>query len=176
MIQFGFVLFSIFAITNMILFDFNNDSILTNWRVIDDVVMGGRSNGSLNINAEGNAVFRGKVSLQNNGGFSSIRYQFEQREITSHEKISIRLKGDGKAYQFRVKSNKRDRHNYIFPFKTSGNWETSEIPLNDMTPTFRGRKLNILNYNGEVMEEVAILIGNKQAESFRLEIDKIWLK
>lgn len=160
----------------MILFDFKKDSVLTNWRVIDDVVMGGRSNGSLDINSEGNAVFRGVISTENNGGFSSIRYQFERREIAPYKKISIRLKGDGKAYQFRVKSTKSQRHNYIFPFETTGEWETIEIQLSEMTPAFRGRKLEMLNYNGEIIEEIAFLIGNKKAESFSLEIDKIWLK
>ena len=39
------------------------------WQVIDDGVMGGRSKGNFAINEEGNAVFEGTVSLDNNGGF-----------------------------------------------------------------------------------------------------------
>ena len=42
-----------------------------------------------------------------------------------------------------------------------------------MYPAFRGRKLNIENYQGEKMQEIAFLIGNKKNENFRLEIDKI---
>ena len=45
-----------------------------------------------------------------------------------------------------------------------------------MYPAFRGRKLNIGNYPGKQMEMIAFLIGNKNAESFILEIDSIILK
>ncbi len=160
----------------MILCDFTKGSVLTDWRVINDVVMGGRSKGRLRINAEGHAEFIGTISLENNGGFSSIRCQFDKKDIADFQKISIRLKGDGKAYQFRVKSKKTDRHNYIFPFETSGEWQIIDIQLNKMIPSFRGRKLDMPNYSGEKLEEIAFLIGNKKTESFKIEIDKIILK
>ena len=88
----------------------------------------------------------------------------------------IRIKGDGKCYQFRVKSNKYDRHSYVHDFETSGNWQTIEIPLLEMKPKFRGRGLDISNYQGEVMEEIAFFIANKKAESFKLELDNIALE
>lgn len=45
-----------------------------------------------------------------------------------------------------------------------------------MYPTFRGRKLDSPNYSADGIEEIAFLIGNKRAESFKLEIDAISLK
>ena len=42
------------------------------WRNVDDVVMGGVSSSSMRIE-EGVAVFKGEVSLENNGGFASVR-------------------------------------------------------------------------------------------------------
>ena len=86
------------------------------------------------------------------------------------------MKGDGKRYQFRVKTSSYDRASYITHFQTSGEWETVEISLADMYPAFRGMKLNRPNFSGEKMEHIAFLISNKQAEIFRLEIDKIELK
>ena len=44
--------------------------------------MGGRSDGNFNLNKEGFAVFHGEVSLENNGGFSSLRYQFPEKDIS----------------------------------------------------------------------------------------------
>ena len=44
-----------------------------------------------------------------------------------------------------------------------------------MTPSFRGRKLNLPNFSEDYIEEVALLIGNKKKESFKVEIDKIEL-
>lgn len=160
----------------MVLFDFGKNSNLTNWRVVDDVVMGGRSDGNFEMNQEGHAVFHGEVSLENNGGFSSVRYRFSQKEVEGYDKVMIKLKGDGKRYQFRMKSDKYDRHSYIYHFQTTGEWETVSIPLKEMTPSFRGRKLNMPNYPGKVLEEITFLIANKNAETFRLEIDHLTLK
>lgn len=160
----------------MILFDFNKNSDLSNWKVVDDVVMGGRSSGHFGINEEGHAVFQGNVSLENNGGFSSVRYTFDMKKIDNYSKINIVLKGDGKQFQFRVKSNKNDRHSYIYSFETSGEWQMISVPMSEMVPRFRGRKLDMPNYEGKILEEVAILIANKKAEAFSLTIDKIILE
>ena len=56
-----------------IVFDFNTNSSLAAWKVVDDIVMGGRSNGKFEMSDDGHGVFHGAVSLENNGGFSSIR-------------------------------------------------------------------------------------------------------
>jgi NADH dehydrogenase [ubiquinone] 1 alpha subcomplex assembly factor 1 len=88
----------------------------------------------------------------------------------------LKLKGDGKSYQFRIKDNSRQRYSYIATFKTSGDWETIKIPLSSFYPGYRGYKLNKPNFSGEVMEEIGILIGNKVKESFALEIEKIYLE
>lgn len=160
----------------MTIFDFAPNSDLRNWSIVDDVVMGGRSDGRFSVNEEGYAVFQGKVSLENNGGFSMVKYRFNTRDVGQYRKVVIRLRGDGKRYQFRVKSEGYDRHSYVSYFQTSGDWETIEIPLNSLQPTFRGRKLRMPDYPGRIMSEIAFLIGNKKAESFRLEIDRIGLE
>ena len=172
-----YLLFSYLTIfANMTLFDFNRHSDLSNWTVVDDVVMGGRSDGKFGINELGHAVFKGLVSMENNGGFSSVRYRFRQKDVDDYSEIMIRLKGDGKNYQFRVKSDKYDRHSYIFHFQTTGDWQVIEVPLSEMTPSFRGVQLNIPNYPAKVLGEMAFLIANKKAETFQLEIDEITLK
>ena len=43
------------------------------WRVVDDGVMGGRSKGNIKVSDDGILTFSGKLSLENNGGFSSLR-------------------------------------------------------------------------------------------------------
>ncbi|WP_298546297.1 CIA30 family protein [uncultured Aquimarina sp.] len=163
-------------ISSLIIFDFTKDSNLSNWNVVDDGVMGGISQGKFEINKEGNAVFKGNVSLENNGGFSSVRYRFNSKKVKEFTKVLIRLKGDQKKYQFRIKTNSSDRYSYIAHFKTTGDWQTVEVSLSEMYPAFRGRKLDLPNYPIETMQEIAFLIGNKKAEQFRLEIDKIELK
>ncbi|SDS04140.1 Complex I intermediate-associated protein 30 (CIA30) [Formosa sp. Hel1_31_208] len=159
-----------------ILFDFSNTSNIYNWRIVDDVVMGGRSNGSFEINEDGHGKFSGYVSLENNGGFSSLRYNFETKQATEFSKFVLYIKGDGKSYQFRVKQSSRDYVSYIYEFDTTADWMTVEIPFKDMYPGFRGRRLRQANFQGDVMEEIGFLIGNKKAQSFELLIDKIELQ
>lgn len=159
----------------MVIFDFNTNSDLSEWRVVDDTVMGGRSAGNIKLNSAGHALFHGDVSLENNGGFSSLRHRFESKQISCFTTVKITLKGDGKSYQFRVKSHRYDRHSYIYPFQTTGEWETIEVPLDQMVPKFRGRSLDLPNYPARVLEEIAFLISNKRAEAFSLEIDSITL-
>jgi len=116
------VLFHLTTQPNMTIFDFNSESDISNWRTVDDVVMGGRSNGNFKINADGHGLFFGDVSLENNGGFSMVQYRFDTKKIQNHSKVCIKLKGDGKTYQFRIKKNITDKHAYVTPFETSGNW------------------------------------------------------
>lgn len=88
----------------------------------------------------------------------------------------MRIKGDGKMYQFRIKERLEQPFSYIHEFQTSGEWETIRIPLAAFYPSFRGHTLNMPNYNGESMQEVTFLIGNKKKEYFALEIERIWLE
>ena len=155
------------------LFDFDNSSNLSQWYIVDDVVMGGRSNGNFDLDKNGNGVFYGDVSLENYGGFSSVQYRFETKDITNYSHIKIKLKGDAKSYQFRTKTKQGDPQSYIYKFQTTGDWETIEIPLAEMYPSFRGRKLDMPNYPVEQLSQLSFLISNKKVESFRLEIDKI---
>lgn len=161
--------------TNMI-YDFNKNSSPRDWRIIDDGVMGGLSQGKFSINADGHGVFAGTVSLENNGGFSSVRYQTEKIKVTNDSKVLIRLKGDGKEYQFRIKDQVNSYYSYITTFKTSGEWETISIKLSDLYPSFRGQNLNLPNFKSDAFEEIVFLVGNKKNESFQLVVDKIELE
>jgi len=160
---------------NNILFNFKNSGTLQNWAVVDDGVMGGLSKGNLKLNKDGNAVYFGYVSTDNNGGFSSLRYQFELRDVSNFKAVSMRLKGDGKSYQFRIKSSKGQYYSYVSVFNTTGDWETVVIDFKNFRPQFRGNVLDMPNFEGETMQEIAFLIGNKVKESFQLEIESIVL-
>lgn len=157
-------------------FDFTPKSDLTNWTIVDDVVMGGRSFGNFELDENGHGVFSGNISLENNGGFSSVRYTMPEPDVSGYAKFVIRLKGDGKAYQFRVKENRRDFQSYTIYVDTSGDWETIEIPFSELYPVFRGRRLNRKNFEGKAAQEIGFLFGNKKTESFKLIIDSIELK
>jgi len=164
------------SFSNQIIFDFNKNSSISNWIVVDDVVMGGRSYGNFQLNNDGKGVFSGKISLDNNGGFSSVRYGFNKLNIEKFKSIVLKIKGDGKNYQFRIKHKSSDNASYITSFSSSGEWQEIEISLNSMYPSFRGRKLDEPNFFHKSIEEVTFLIANKRNEDFILLIDKIELR
>jgi len=138
--------------------------------------MGGLSEGKLSINKSGNGYFTGYVTTENNGGFSSIRLEVDKLDVTNFKSILLKVKGDGKTYQFRLKEKQSQKYSYIVSFETSNKWQTIKIPLNSFYPSFRGYNLELPNFSGDQIEEVAILIGNKKKESFSLEIESILLE
>lgn len=146
------------------------------WYVVDDRVMGGLSQGNIRLDMTGNAVFEGGVSLENNGGFSSIRYPFQKIEVSNYNKVVLIVKGDGNRYQFRIKARQNDAHAYVKHFVTTGEWQTIEIPFSEFIAQYRGRKLDLPQFAGEFLEEIGILIANKQAESFQILIKSLYLR
>ncbi len=175
----NYLLFIILLMLDMnspIIFDFNKKSDINEWRVVNDVVMGGKSSGNFKLSEEGHGLFTGHVSLENNGGFSLVEYTFNGMSVKGFSKVRIRLRGDGKDYQFRIRNSSDDYYSFIYTFSTSGEWENIEIPLKEMYPSFRGRKLDMPNFSGDKIEQVAFLIGNKKEQDFKLLIDKIELQ
>ena len=160
-------------INTLVIFDFTKEADLKNWHVVNDTVMGGASAGKMSTDTAGNGLFEGHVSLDNNGGFTSIRYDVGKIKLHGYSKFVIVLKGDDKAYQFRVKTNSKDYYSYVYSFETTGIWQTIEIPFSSLAPSFRGQSLNMANIPGDYMEEIGILIGNKKVEDFKMAIDNI---
>lgn len=173
--MFLFILVSV-MMNPILLFDFTKESNIDNWKIVDDSVMGGISSSDFYVDKAGNGIFKGTVSTENNGGFCSVRHFFRPVSLRGNKVFSIRLKGDGKKYQFRAKAKVNDYYSYIYEFQTTIDWQTVEIPISEMYASFRGRTLDILNYDGSSLVEIAFLIGNKKNEGFQLMIDKIEVK
>jgi len=158
----------------IVVFDKENNS--NNWYIVNDGVMGGVSTSKMNTDKTGKAIFSGEVSIENNGGFAMTRLPLDIRFDDKKSKLVIRLKGDGKEYQFRIKSERSQYFWYVQSFQTSTKIEKIELPLSEFYASFRGRKLNLDNFSGTQIKEIAILIGNKKSEAFKLEIEKIVLQ
>ncbi|MEM1327760.1 MAG: CIA30 family protein [Bacteroidota bacterium] len=159
-----------------LLFDFTPQTSPYTWQVVDDGVMGGISQGQFSINEAGHGVFQGHVSLENNGGFSSLQYRFTPTNISQFDTVEIKVRGDGNRYQLRLKNKPSDSHSYVYYFETSGEWQIIRIHLESFYPTFRGRRLSIPNFAAEQLGEIGFLVDNKKEQDFRLEIDYIGLK
>jgi len=162
--------------TNTSIFDFHKKADISNWRIEDDRVMGGISQGEFELSDDGHGYFHGIVTVESNGGFSSVQNNSYDLDVEPTDQITIRLKGDGHTFQLRVKDSQDTYYSYEKSFKTSGEWEDVAILLSDMQPTYRGREVNKPNFDKNHISQVRIMIGTKKKqEPFELLIDKIEL-
>lgn len=115
-------------------------SELQNWVIVNDTVMGGRSQASL-THAHNYIAFSGELSMLNNGGFASMRRIYEPVAWLSNKAIYITVRGDGRDYQFRLRTNRfMDSVAYVKVFKTTKDeWQTLSFSQKVFTPQFRGR-------------------------------------
>ncbi len=160
---------------NTTMFQFSQATGTAGWEIEDDLVMGGRSRGRFIVNEAGNAVFSGRISLYNDGGFSSVQYDPAPLDVSAYRKICLGIKGDGKPYQLRVDAAPNAPHSYAGDFPTSGNWQVVEIPFSDLRAIRHGDPLDLPPFPGQTLARIQILFGRGQAETFQLEIDRIWL-
>jgi hypothetical protein len=125
---------------------------------------------------KGYGQFSGHVSTKNNGGFASLRLPVNHNIEDKHQEIVLKVKGDGKTFQCRLKGSKNQAESYVNEFKTNGEWQTIQLKLKDFAPKFRGRSLNKPNFDFDKIEQFGILIASKEEADFILLIDAIELK
>ncbi len=147
------------------------------WRITDDRVMGGRSQGKFEITKQGTMRFSGNLSLENNGGFSSVRSGGVRYDLSDSEGLEMRVKGDGRKYQVRLGTEARYRSwdvSFSAGFQTKKDtWVNVRIPFSDFKAGFRGRSLDQVSFDPSKIRRLGILLGDKKPGRFEVEIDSI---
>lgn len=149
---------------------------MVTWQPIDDTVMGGVSASGARLTREGTLVFSGTVSLENNGGFASIRSSPLDGARSPARGVTLSIQGDGKRYKVNLRtSDAFDSVQYQAAFDTrAGKWETIRIPFGEFRPVFRGRAVtDAPPLDPQHIVSVGFLISDRQAGPFRLEIRAI---
>jgi NADH dehydrogenase [ubiquinone] 1 alpha subcomplex assembly factor 1 len=160
-----------------VLFDFQTADDLAEWIIVNDGVMGGLSQSGIALSGNNTAIFSGTLSLENNGGFSSVRTRPYSYNLEGYDGITLRIKGDGRTYQFRLRTDERfDGYAYRSLFETTlDRWMEVRIPFAQCVPVFRGRILSDVGpLVPQQIQQIGFLIADKQEGPFRLEID--WIK
>lgn len=157
------------------LYDFKSTGKLGEWYVVNDGVMGGVSSSQIRISKEKTAVFEGTVSLENYGGFASIRSGPASYALQGFKGIRLRIKGDKKTYKLNVRTNRRfDGVVYQRRFNTTGEWQTVDIPFSELWAGYHGRKMSGMGaLDPSKIQNLGFLIADKQTGIFRLEIASI---
>lgn len=148
----------------------------TPWIPIDDVVMGGVSASRAAITDEGTLVFSGNVSLDQGGGFASIRSAPGHHDLGGCSGIVVRVRGDGKTYKLNLKTDAAfDGVQYQATFTPdAGSWQDVRLPWMAFAPRFRGRpRPDASPLDPARIVTFGFLIADRQAGPFRLEVAEL---
>lgn len=148
------------------------------WRIVDDRVMGGRSRGKMAISADGILSFSGNLSLENNGGFSSVRSGNVTLDLSDAEGLIVRVKGDGRTYEAHLSTLARFRGREItfvgmLPTK-KGEWTEVKVPFSELEGDFRGRRLEDAKFDPSEVRRITLELVDKKPGAFELQVD--WIR
>lgn len=157
------------------LFDFTSSpDAATEWRIINDVVMGGVSESAFEATEDG-AVFSGTVSLAQGGGFASVRAPERDRDLSDAAGLSLRLRGDGKRYWVTTYTDPGGAVSYRMPVEPSAQWTTLTVPFDRLVPYRRGTQVpDAPPFAPAHLRTLGFLIADAQQGPFRLEV--AWIR
>ena len=122
-----------------LIFDFTEEDIEGKWIVVNDNVMGGRSEGGYSFR-KNRLIFSGNTNT-NGGGFSSIRTNPTNFYLGDRTGLHIRFKGDGRTYKLGVRIEGKSV-SYRSNFTSGNGWQEVRVPFNEMDVSWRGRPLS----------------------------------
>lgn len=158
----------------MTLFEFATPKGVIPWTPLNDMVMGGVSEGRLEFLPGGGARFWGEVSLANGGGFAQVKYSKTRFDLSRFRVVALSVKGDGRTYQLRFQTSVPDIA-YRQIFSTTANWQDVTLELGHFEPVYRGRLIRgAPPLDRSDICSVALMIAGEQAGAFELCVRRIW--
>ena len=156
-----------------LIFDFTEEGIDDQWIVVNDNVMGGRSEGGYSFR-KNRLIFSGNTNT-NGGGFSSIRTNPTNFYLGDRTGLHIRFKGDGRTYKLGVRIEGKSV-SYRSNFTSGNGWQEVRVPFDEMEVSWRGRPLSkeehpLIKSN---IRSIEFMIYDKQDGPFKLQVD--WIK
>ncbi len=162
------------------LFEFSDSSEVSKWQIVNDGVMGGRSSSQVSIIQTEDGVdamrFTGNLSLENNGGFASVRSRPDASlGLKAGNTIVLRVQGDGRKYTFNLYApTRRTAFSYQIDFQTkAGKWIEVRLPVDKFVAHSFGRPIPSMRLSPQQVQSVGVLLGDKKPGAFELLIDWI---
>ncbi|MDG2384339.1 MAG: CIA30 family protein [Pirellulaceae bacterium] len=158
------------------LFTFDRPDSASRWRAVNDTVMGGRSDGRFKINDQQQFEFYGNLSLENNGGFASVRSRGGRLGLVTGDTIVAKVRGDGRKYSMSLYTpQRRMAFSYRASFQTKPDeWMIVRLPLDKFVATSFGRVLPGRQLDPRTVVGIGLFLGDKKPGPFELEVD--WIK
>jgi len=156
------------------IFSFQRDE--TSWYTVDDDVMGGVSSSNVDTLDSEFLRFFGTMSLDINGGFSSVRSSWTEIDLSEYDGLLLRVSGDGKIYRLRIRSATAGSEiSYNALFETNSDaWGVVFVPFESMVPTYRGFIMDFDDLDTASNGSFGFMLSDKQPGEFDLIID--WIR
>lgn len=155
--------------------DFTAATANLGWYVVNDNVMGGRSEGDFHVR-DGELRFAGSTNTDG-GGFSSIRTKPLSLDLSKYAGIRLRVKGDGRRYTWRLATGARWRGSeigYWADFETrDGQWYTVDVPFSGFVPRFRGTRLDGPELDPAEIKGMGLMIYDGKDGRFELRLASV---
>jgi monofunctional biosynthetic peptidoglycan transglycosylase len=159
------------------LLDFVGPDAAQKWQAVNDGVMGGVSEGRFRITADKTMEFSGRLSLENNGGFASVRTKLTNFDIHGGDTLVVRVKGDGREYVLNIYTkSRRMAFSYRAPLPTTRDeWTEVSVPLDEFIPTSFGNRVQGLGpVESDQINSLGFMLSDKKPGPFKLEVE--WMK
>ena len=155
-----------------VLFSFDTLSE-ADWRILNDGVMGGRSQGYGMIE-NGVLRFFGTTVTQG-GGFTSVRTPVDLN-LDGYDGIELLVRGGGRSFQVEVSDDTSWRGRRVSrraAFETGKDWTRVRIPFAELRSSIFGRSVDAGNLNTAAITGMGIYIADGQDGEFTIEIESI---
>ena len=159
------------------LLDFAGPDTAQKWQAVNDNVMGGVSDGRFRITADSTMEFSGRLSLENNGGFASVRTKPTNFNVHAGDTLVVRVKGDGREYVLNIYTkSRRMAFSYRAPLPTTKDeWTEVSVPLEEFVPTAFGNRVQGMGpVAADQINSLGFMLSDKKAGPFKLEME--WVK
>ena len=158
------------------LVDFAGPDAAQEWQAVNDGVMGGVSDGRFKVTDDETLEFFGTLSLENNGGFASVRTKPTKLDIQAGDTLVVRVQGDGRDYVLNLYTkSRRMAFSYRAPLPTTNDeWTQVEIPLADFIPTAFGRRVQGMGpVEPDQINGLGFMLSDKKPGPFKLEVESV---
>jgi NADH dehydrogenase [ubiquinone] 1 alpha subcomplex assembly factor 1 len=159
------------------LLDFVGPDAAQKWQAVNDGVMGGVSEGRFKITADKTMEFSGRLSLENNGGFASVRTKLTNFDIHGGDTLVVRVRGDGREYVLNIYTkSRRMAFSYRAPLPTTRDeWTEVSVPLDQFIPTSFGNRVQGMGpVEPDQINSLGFMLSDKKPGPFTLEVE--WMK
>jgi monofunctional biosynthetic peptidoglycan transglycosylase len=158
------------------LFDFAGADAGKEWQTVNDGVMGGVSEGKFRITDQKTLEFSGTLSLENNGGFASVRTKPRKLGLERGDTLVARVRGDGREYSLNLYL---DKPLVAFSYRAAvqtrkGEWVEAQVPLDKFEATSFGRPVKDAGaVDPTEVNALGFMVSDKKAGPFKLEVKSI---